>query len=273
MRRGVFVAVEGNDGAGKMTQTKMLSERLNGHRIAFPRYETPVGAEILANLKSEWLVSRWKKGDFMYKGEWDPVVGGVDALVRQALFTFDRYLAAAEIESKLAAGIHVVADRYWLSGVIFGSSDGLDAKMIEDVHARLPQPDLWLLLDVSPEESIKRRPDRRDMYERDKKAAWRRQQYLDYFEKQDRRWQVIDGSYSVERVHERVVYSVESMMDFKAARAKEAAQDAKGVWLDVGEAYSLFRLFDDGGDLSEHATPEGARAIMDKLQHFYNGDK
>lgn len=207
--RGKLIAICGGDAGGKATQSKLLAERLNGHRIAFPRYETKVGAEILANLKGEWTTARnhmFESGT--RKGQTHLVSANESAaLVRQALFTFDRYLAAAEIEAKLDAGIHVVLDRYWLSGVIFGASDGLDAKMLEAVHQRLPQPDLWLLLDVSPEESIKRRPERRDMYEKDTKAAWRRGAYLRYFFDHQQKslenfnnWQVVDGSASVETV-------------------------------------------------------------------------
>lgn len=198
--RGKLIAICGIDACGKATQSKLLAERLNGHRIAFPRYETPVGAEILRNLKGEWSPIHHETYD-----ELGLVVTDKNAapLVRQALFTFDRYLAAAEIEAKLTAGIHVVLDRYWLSGVIFGASDGLDAKMLEEVHVRLPQPDLWLLLDVSPEESTKRRPDRRDMYEKDTKASWRRDKYLEFFAdyRTSTKWVIVDGFKSVELVH------------------------------------------------------------------------
>lgn len=207
--RGKLIAICGIDACGKATQSKLLAERLNGHRIAFPRYETPVGAEILRNLKDEWTAAYRPDGRGVHYQTEDgnPVQlalrphGTVNALVRQALFTFDRYLAAAEIESKLAAGTHVVLDRYWLSGVIFGASDGLDAKMLEAVHQRLPQPDLWLLLNVSPEESIKRRPERRDMYEKDTKSAWRRAKYLEFFAlKQASTWKVLNGERNIDEV-------------------------------------------------------------------------
>lgn len=201
MKRGILVAIEGIDACGKATQSKLLTERLNGRRIAFPRYETPVGAEILRNLQGEWTAAYWSKPEPKLNSILRPH-GAVNALVRQALFTFDRYLAAAEIEAKLVAGIHVVLDRYWLSGVIFGSSEGLDDKMLEAVHQRLPQPDLWLLLDVSPEESIKRRPDRRDMYEKDAKASWRREKYVEFFADYgtSTKWQIVNGARSIDEV-------------------------------------------------------------------------
>ena len=48
---GIFIAIEGTDGAGKGTQTGLLKERLEslGRRVLvvdFPRYATPVGQEI-----------------------------------------------------------------------------------------------------------------------------------------------------------------------------------------------------------------------------------
>lgn len=210
MKRGKLIAIEGGDGAGKATQTALLARALSAHVISFPRYHTLLGAEILANLKGERAVCVHVGSEADNDDDYE-LAPGANALVRQALFTFDRYLAAGEIENTLRVGNHVVLDRYWLSGVIFGSSDGLSVEMLESVHRSLPQPDKWILLDISPAESIKRRPDRRDMYEKDTKAAWRRGKYLDYFNARERdqnQWVVIDGSGTIENVHTNIMKEV-----------------------------------------------------------------
>ena len=203
MMRGKLIAFEGCDGAGKCTQTKMLAAKLKALLIAFPRYDTPVGQEILANLKGEReYVNSWVGA----QGRAREAASLSNALVRQSLFTFDRYLAANEIETTLAAGTHVIVDRYWLSGLVYGTCDGLDATMLGDVHRSLPQPDVWFLLDVDPAESIRRRPERRDQYERDGKAAQRRDLYENLFglhqamSPQPGRWRVIDGMQTVDDV-------------------------------------------------------------------------
>lgn len=233
MARGKFIALESIDAGGKHTQSKLLAEKLNALLISFPRDETEIGKLIRAKLKGEWYAARstvFRPG--MSTAYMD---AQADAIVLQALFTFDRYDAAPEIVDALDSGKNVVADRYWGSGLVYGESDGLDRGMLERVHEYLPQPDVWVLLDVPVEESFRRRPARGDVYESNyKKLEWIRQRYLKFFEEEcadtlraknltghlrncegcdlDRmikqragqKWAVVDGVGTIDQVYERI---------------------------------------------------------------------
>lgn len=180
MSKGKLIAIEGPDAVGKCTQSKLLAEKLQAKLISFPRYATEIGQAIRGSVMGEWVTYKDHGGHSM------PVQDQrTNVLVRQALFLLDRYDAAPEIESALNAGINVVLDRYWPSGVIFGASDGLDEQMLIRAHSRLPQPDVFILLNVPLEEGFRRRPERRDLYERSvEKMEDVRRRYLDLFVKQ-----------------------------------------------------------------------------------------
>lgn len=138
-----------------------LAEKVHGAVYSFPNYLSPMGKIIEAHLNRKWTaipsgVSDWSVRD-----------GGLlDPMVFQAVQLANRM----EIVRELAAETHykdIVLDRYWPSGYAYGSADGLDPEYLIGLHAFLPQPDLFLLLDVDPTTSQERRPERRDRYELD----------------------------------------------------------------------------------------------------------
>lgn len=211
-----MVAVEGPDAAGKRTLAEELARRLSGSgrrasTLSFPAYGSPTGRLLRGHLRGEWaalsLPPRAHAGDARQTpAEYAASPSGFpevdarrDSEVRQALMVADRCAQVPAILSALEAG-PAVLDRYWLSGLAYGTAEGLDPRWIEDASACLPQPDLWVLLDVDPEVAARRRPAARDLNERDfAKLARVRAAYLDYFRRRDRpgevpRWYVCDAS-------------------------------------------------------------------------------
>ena len=103
--RGKFIAIEGVDGAGKRTQTDLLSRALEDRhiplaRFCFPRYESTFGR----------LVARFLNGEF---GKLE----AVDAHLSALLYAGDRLEAKPELEAALAAGKSVLTDRYIASNL------------------------------------------------------------------------------------------------------------------------------------------------------------
>src|ERR1700732_4651830 len=99
-QRGKLIALEGIDGSGKRTQLELLSRALDARgfatvRISFPRYESFFGK----------LVGRFLNGDFGSVNQVDPHLSAM-------LYAGDRFEAKDELESALAAGKIVLADRY-----------------------------------------------------------------------------------------------------------------------------------------------------------------
>jgi dTMP kinase len=149
--RGLLIAFEGLDQSGKQTQADMLAARLTAagrtvRLMAFPDYDTPIGAEI----------GRALRGERDY---------GPD--VMQLLYVANRHEWKREILRATTSGEIVVCDRYLASSVAYGEAQGLDPAWLLEIQRHLPQPDITFLLDIAPEVSARRKTEDRDRYERD----------------------------------------------------------------------------------------------------------
>lgn len=210
----MLIAIEGGEATGKATQTKLLAERLGATRFDFPNAATATGKLIYALLRGEIEcgstdvvpVNPWHREEFSawcaYVREQAP------PLVLQSLMTMNRYEAVPLLEAARARG-PVVLDRYYLSGVVYGSVEGLPEGWLWTVHERLPQPDVWILLDTPVSLSFDRRPERRDNNERNRpKLEAVRTKYLEVFERESRmhphKWHVIDATADIETVYMRI---------------------------------------------------------------------
>jgi len=147
---GKLIVIEGADGAGKQTQTKLLVERLRlegkeVETIEFPRYEESFfGAYI-----REWLDE--KHGNFI---ELDPRLAAI-------LFACDRHEARDTIAGWLEAGKHVVLDRYVSANMLHQGAKISDTekrgsfllwlqRMEYDIF-KMPKPDMVVYLSLPAE--------------------------------------------------------------------------------------------------------------------------
>ena len=148
---GLLVAFEGLDQSGKQTQAELLRDRLTDRQrdvrlFSFPDYDTAIGAEIGHALAGE----RSYESDAM-----------------QLLYVANRYEWKQRMFDARASGTILLCDRYLASSVAYGEGQGLDAAWLAEIQKYLPQPDLTILLDMSPDESARRKSAGRDKYERD----------------------------------------------------------------------------------------------------------
>ncbi|OFW04279.1 MAG: dTMP kinase [Acidobacteria bacterium RIFCSPLOWO2_02_FULL_68_18] len=149
--QGLLIAFEGLDQSGKQTQAALLLDRLAAlgrtvRLLSFPDYDTAIGAEI----------GRALRGERHYTPD-----------VMQLLYVANRYEWKGEIAAACAAGTIVVCDRYLASSVAYGEAQGLDPRWLTTVQQYLPQPDVTILLDISPDVSAGRKRHNRDRYEQD----------------------------------------------------------------------------------------------------------
>ena len=151
--KGLFIVIEGVDGAGKSTQLHILTERLkaSGHEVEifkFPRYDQP----------SSHFIRKYLNGDYGRASSITPYTASL-------FYALDRFEAAPEIKKALAAGKVVVADRYVGSNMAHQGS-----KLTDSVEQRsffvwddsleyqllgIPRPDINIILKVSPDSSYK----------------------------------------------------------------------------------------------------------------------
>jgi dTMP kinase len=143
--RGLFVTLEGVDGAGKSTQARMLATALEaaGHDVVITREPggSP-GAEEIRRLLVEGAPERWSPETELL------------------LFTAARRDHVEHIvRPALARGAWVVCDRYVDSTRAYQSAGrGADRGLVDRLH-RLAvglDPDLTLILDLDPAEAAAR---------------------------------------------------------------------------------------------------------------------
>lgn len=159
---GKLVVIEGSDGSGKATQTKLLFEYLkeqgrNVRMVSYPDYDSP----------SSSLVKMYLGSEFGH----DPY--SVNAYVTSAFFAVDRfasYLKNWKSFYESSKDAIVICDRYVTSNMLHQTSklESLAEKErfleweydFEFVKGGLPVPDLVFFLDVPPDTAFRLMRDR-----------------------------------------------------------------------------------------------------------------
>lgn len=100
MKKGVFIVIDGTDGSGKATQTKLLVERIQQEDLAVETISFPQYGQKSAGCVENYLAGEYGSAE---------AVGPYRASV---FFAVDRYDASAKIHSWLESGKNVIADRY-----------------------------------------------------------------------------------------------------------------------------------------------------------------
>jgi dTMP kinase len=143
LAKGMLIVFEGLDGAGKTTQARLLSEKLRqaGYDVVSRKEPTdgPLGQKIrqLAEEGRQRVASTTEMTWFIEERRQD-----VEQHIRPAL----------------ARGQIVLLDRYYFSNMayqgVLGIADPEDIQRWNEVFA--PQPDLLFLLEISPDEGLRR---------------------------------------------------------------------------------------------------------------------
>jgi dTMP kinase len=107
MKKGAFIVLDGLDGSGKATQTRLLTERLAAANIPFETLDFPsYGRTMFGSLIGEALAG--KRGDFLH----------IDPRIGSTLYALDRYEMSPVIREWLSEGKIVIADRFTSSNQI-----------------------------------------------------------------------------------------------------------------------------------------------------------
>ncbi len=153
---GKFIVIEGIDGTGKSTLARRLKLKL----------ELELGSQdVLVTREPCSLIENTIRG--LFKREEGPL--GPEAM--SVLFTADRLLHMDQtVIPALSQGAWVVSDRHKLSTLVYQTALGADPKALGvlcDVPS--PNPDFTLVLDLDPQEALKRmrkRNPKLDAYEK-----------------------------------------------------------------------------------------------------------
>lgn len=162
---GVLVNLEGIDGCGKSTQSKLLLEKLEGE-----------GEKVII-LKEPTKRPHGQK-------LWDVLHGKRKATNEEILelFVLDRIQHVEEkIQPALDDGTVILMDRYYYSSMAYQVAGGIDVEEIREKHAFAPKPDIVLIFDLPVSialERVKGHSDA-DEFEKEEHLEKVREAYLD----------------------------------------------------------------------------------------------
>lgn len=153
MKKGRLIVIDGSDGSGKATQTKLLIQALRKEKVKvktmdFPQYEK----NFFGKFVGECITGDY--GDFLT----------LDPHITSVIYAADRFESSGKIHTWIEEGYTVVLDRYVSAnqihqgGKIFDSQKRKEFLLWLDKMEfgvfKLPRPDLVIYLDVPIKTSI-----------------------------------------------------------------------------------------------------------------------
>ena len=148
-KRGLFIVFEGADRTGKTTQIELLKDKYNTNLnenndeiVSFMRF--PDRNTIIGNIINNYL-SLAKENN------------NISDECAHLLFSANRWEKQNEIIKTLEKGVHIICDRYYMSGCVYSISKGLNEKWCCTPDIGIVEPDLTIILESSID-SITKRP-------------------------------------------------------------------------------------------------------------------
>jgi dTMP kinase len=198
---GLFITLEGIEGAGKTSRLDNIVAFLNDRGIDCATTREPGGTQIGAQIRQILL---------------NPGNRDLDANAELLLYVADRVQhIKTVIEPNLKVGRAVLCDRFWDATMAYqGYARGLDKELIRQLHRLVCgdlKPALTLLFDLEPEAGLRRawrdihsggRTDRESRFEEEALAFHEkvRQGYLDLAREEPQRFKIIHAGEEPRRV-------------------------------------------------------------------------
>ena len=185
---GVLVNLEGIDGCGKSTQSKLLLEKLEGE-----------GEKVII-LKEPTKRPHGQK-------LWDVLHGKRKATNEEILelFVLDRIQHVEEkIQPALDDGTVILMDRYYYSSMAYQVAGGIDVEEIREKHVFAPKPDVVLIFDLPVSVALERVKGHSDAdeFEKEEHLEKVREAYLDL--ENDPLVRIVDATGTPEEIFENV---------------------------------------------------------------------
>jgi len=183
---GLFITFEGGEGCGKSTQSRLLLKKLEQQNVPVVLTHEP-GGTILGNELRKTLKRR-RDSSISPQAELFLLAASRAQLVTEV------------IRPALKEGKVVLCDRFTHSTMVYqGYGRGLDftaIQMVNNMATRYLNPDLIILLDISPEQGLARKRSLKDRFELEDLSFHRRvrEGYVKMAAAEPDRWLVIDAS-------------------------------------------------------------------------------
>jgi len=130
----MFIVIEGIDGSGTTTQTKLLASYINKQKGQVAIETKEPTEQTVGRLIREILINKWIK---------------INELSMALLFAADRLDHMERMEQHLDRGLHIVCDRYLHSSLCYqGTQETLD--FVAAINAKAKIPDVTYILEIDP---------------------------------------------------------------------------------------------------------------------------
>ena len=203
---GLFITFEGGDGSGKSTQSRLLTDWLDGAGHTVVHSREPGGTDLGTELREIILHRR----------------GYIAPRAEALLYAADRaHNIATKVRPAVERGEIVIQDRYLDSSVAYqGAGRVLDPVEIRDISLWAAEgllPDLTVLLDLSAENGRQRIASTRDTYDRleAEKSDFHervRDSFLALAAAEPRRFLVLDATDPVETIAQAIQARVVTLL-------------------------------------------------------------
>lgn len=208
--KGRFIVLEGQGFSGKTEQAQLLVKKLEESGFEVIETQEPGGVESALEIREE-LLKRREKGEIKPEEE-------VELFYKAR----ERFLEEL-VRPALRSGKWIVSTRFSASTFVYqGFEGGISLELIEQLDERIvkdTQPDLYILLDVDPEE-IKKRMDqnlrlKHGYNEMDQEIIENRHKYYLQLAKENKHknWEIVDGSGDIDEVASRIWKVVKNKFD------------------------------------------------------------
>ena len=200
--KGIFIAIEGIDGAGKTTQAKLVSEELaKANNVHLTKNPTD---GLIGKLIREVL-----------SGKVD-----IPPASFQYLFSADRQVQQVEVLKDLKDGKIIITDRYFWSAIVYGIVDREDldfnqvgnlllvSQGILSMYHQFLIPDITIFLDIPMKVALERIDDKKiekEIYENEEKLKKIEKGYKWLIDKFKNEFIIIDGTKSEKEITQEIV--------------------------------------------------------------------
>jgi len=205
MQQTLFIVLDGIDGSGTSTHSKLLAGFLSLKGLKIHLTQEPSNSEI-GKLLRNFLKD-------------DKIPPSTDAL----LFAADRDLHYRnEIKMKLEEGYIVISDRYIESSIIYQScqSENITIEWVKSLNKFAGKPDLTIILDIDPKMSLARK-NQRDLEKFEDTSFLEQVRKLYITRAKEEGYFIINTDDIIELVQENIQQIVLNKLKVKGIKVKE----------------------------------------------------
>ncbi len=202
---GLFITMEGTDGAGKSTQLKLLNDYLKKKGFNVVLVREPGSTNIGEKIRNIILDIENKE---------------MNCMTEALLYAASRaQLVNQVIVPELKKGSIVICDRFVDSSIVYqgiARNIGIDIiKKINNIATGGLIPDITFFLDLAPDKAIERKKEQKelDRLESEKDYFYKKvyEGYKILIEQNSERIKVINALQSIDKVHKNIIDNLEKM--------------------------------------------------------------